>query len=339
MTGGVCNYCLNWRPNAEPRGEDQLRALVDRLRSRGGKYDCAVALSGGRDSTFVLHYAVRRLGLKVLAFTVDNGYMPNETVQNIRAAVDILGVHHVMVKYEHLRKSLRPVFSAWLRRPSAAMVAQMCLGCRLAFVKGCMKVSRTSGLRLCLSGYGEPGISFATAFLARGSTKAMRASTFLCNFAAELIRNPRYLLPPSVPLRIVREAMALILPTHFFPHVKALSHLTRPAWSYVSLFDYIPWDEDDIMTTITRELRWKKYGHSATPWRADCKINLLKNAMYLRTVGFSKNDDMLSDLIRRGGLSRQDALARLEIDNHVPTEFLREICDEIGVDFAAFARL
>lgn len=336
---GVCNYCLNHKPEPPTRGEDDLRNVLEKFRSADAEHDCAVAFSGGRDSMFVLHYAVRRLGLKVLAFTVDNGYMPQETTESIRRAVDILGVEHVTLQYDDVKKSLPPVFSAWVRRPSAAMVAQMCLGCRLAFWRGCMKVSRSCRVPLCLSGYGEPGISFATGFFARGSGKVSRALGIAGGMAGELVKNPRYLMRPSVPLRMVREAMALAVPRCIPPRAKRLARLVRPSWMYISLFDFIPRRESEIMDVITNELGWKKYHYSNTPWRADCKVNLLKNAMYLRTVGFSKNDDMLSDQVRQGVIGREDALERLRKDNDVPEAFLKEICAETGVEYGAFARI
>jgi hypothetical protein len=49
---GVCNYCQNYTP-IEYKGETKLEELLDtyRTRTKGEKYDCVVAVSGGRDST------------------------------------------------------------------------------------------------------------------------------------------------------------------------------------------------------------------------------------------------------------------------------------------------
>ena len=75
---GVCNFCRDQAPTDQRdlKGEVELRRTIDKLRNHSGRYDSIVALSGGRDSAYMAWYAVRKLGLKPLAFTVNNGFMP-----------------------------------------------------------------------------------------------------------------------------------------------------------------------------------------------------------------------------------------------------------------------
>jgi hypothetical protein len=49
---GICNYCLSYTP-IEYKGKTKLEELLDtyRNRNKGEKYDCVVAVNGGRDST------------------------------------------------------------------------------------------------------------------------------------------------------------------------------------------------------------------------------------------------------------------------------------------------
>jgi len=63
---GVCNYCVDYRPVDRNLGKEALLNLL-RSRTKTGPYDCVVPLSGGKDSTFVLYYIVRELGLKPIA--------------------------------------------------------------------------------------------------------------------------------------------------------------------------------------------------------------------------------------------------------------------------------
>lgn len=53
---GVCSACRYWEQRTEvdwPARERELRAILDRYRSRdGGTYDCIVPVSGGKDSHF-----------------------------------------------------------------------------------------------------------------------------------------------------------------------------------------------------------------------------------------------------------------------------------------------
>ena len=55
----------------------QENILVERLRSVRGqhKYDCVVGLSGGKDSSYIIHRLKNHYGANVLAFTCDNGFL------------------------------------------------------------------------------------------------------------------------------------------------------------------------------------------------------------------------------------------------------------------------
>jgi len=290
-----------------------------------------VALSGGRDSTFTLHYAVKHLGLRPLAITIDNGFMPRECVENVENAVRTLGVDHVTVRHDLVRRSIRPVLSAWLHRQSPCMISLMCLGCRRGLRQGFLRIAQAyDELGLCLFGSGEPETSFATAFFSGRASPAGRMVDMVCGMGMELARNPRYMLNPAIPCRMVLEYL------HEYPPSKAIARRVRPRWRLLSVFRFIPWDEKTIMDVITTQLGWRKYRYSASAWRSDCKINLLKNALYLRTLGFTKNDELVSGMVRRGLLTREQALERLEKDNVIPKEFLQEFCREIAIPYERF---
>ncbi|MEO1084925.1 MAG: condensation domain-containing protein, partial [Acidobacteriota bacterium] len=100
--------------------EDELVQIVrgagDR---RGSDYDCLALLSGGKDSTYVLCRLVD-LGFKVLAFTLDNGYISEEAKGNIRRVVAELGVDHVF----GTSPAMNGIFAASLER-----FANVCQGC------------------------------------------------------------------------------------------------------------------------------------------------------------------------------------------------------------------
>ena len=83
------------------RGNKALQAIVSPFLNGSGKHDCIVSLSGRRDSSYVLAYTfVNELKLGPFALTVDNGFMPHESMQNIDNAVRILGV-----KYRYVRQT------------------------------------------------------------------------------------------------------------------------------------------------------------------------------------------------------------------------------------------
>ena len=73
---------------------------------------------------------------------------------------------------------------------------------------------------------------------------------------------------------------------------------------------------------------------SGSTFRSDCKIHTLRQHLFLQTLGFTKNDDILSTMVREGMISRQEAMHRIERENIVPEEYLVEILDELKSDFS-----
>ncbi len=87
---GVCNFCHMAQKELElvrNLNKDDLRALYS-----SGKYDVLIGLSGGVDSSYMLHYAVKTLGLRPLCFSVDNGWNSKEADENILRMVEKLKV-------------------------------------------------------------------------------------------------------------------------------------------------------------------------------------------------------------------------------------------------------
>jgi len=71
--------------------EDLFERIKQQATLHKGKYDALLCFSGGKDSTYALHRLVES-GIKVLAYTFDNGYISPVAFDNMRRATDMLGV-------------------------------------------------------------------------------------------------------------------------------------------------------------------------------------------------------------------------------------------------------
>ena len=97
---GVCDHCRgfykyvlpNWHPN--DKGKEIFRMQVEKIKakSNGKQYDSIMGLSGGIDSSYLLHLAVAEFGLRPLVFHVDGGWNTDIAVNNIQVLVDKLGL-------------------------------------------------------------------------------------------------------------------------------------------------------------------------------------------------------------------------------------------------------
>ena len=97
---GVCDHCIDfekdvsnkWFPNEE--GKLRLNKIVDKIKKDGEnrEFDCILGMSGGVDSSYMLHLAVKDLGLRPLVFHVDSGWNSEQAVKNIQLMIEKLGL-------------------------------------------------------------------------------------------------------------------------------------------------------------------------------------------------------------------------------------------------------
>ena len=149
---GVCNICLSFESYADKaqayfKTPNEFNAVLENMRAcKNGEYDCLVLYSGGKDSSFML-YQLCNLGVKPLAFTLDNGFISEEAKANIRRVVHSLGVDHIFGNTPHMKE----IFVDSLNR-----FANVC--------NGCFKTIYTLATNLAL----EKGIRHIVTGLSRG---------------------------------------------------------------------------------------------------------------------------------------------------------------------------
>jgi hypothetical protein len=279
-----------------------------------------VALSGGRDSSFAAYYAVKSLGLKALLYTFDNGFMPEQTTKNVKNVARLLDMDHVTLKSDAVRKNARHVMSCWVHKPSPAMIGLVCSGCQTGYVGGLVKTARKYQIPLIITGAGEPERSFAQRLLSTTHTRRKKLP-LLAGLLRQVNDNPCYLSSPSFVVRLGSE--------FFYRFVSK----AKKSEKTLSVFKYIGWSEDHILSVIQDELQWEKPSYSQSSWRADCAINELKNYLYKHTLGFTKHDELLSGMIRRQMMTRQEALQRLERDNEISRPFLQDLFKNLKLNF------
>lgn len=119
---GVSNYCEIYEKMAAsfPMGEDgqlKWKSILNKLKEDHLKkdYDCIVGLSGGVDSSYLLHLAVKE-GLKPLAVYLDNGWSTESSVNNIKSMTRALNVdlETVVLNYEEIKDLMLAYMKAGL---------------------------------------------------------------------------------------------------------------------------------------------------------------------------------------------------------------------------------
>ena len=127
---GVSNYAkmLDNLVEISPEGEvgnSFWENVVDKMKEhgKGQKYDCIVGVSGGTDSSYLMHIAKKEYDLRPLAVNLDNGWSSEIAVQNIKKVTNSLDIdlETYVIDYEEVKAVLRAYMKAglpWIDGPT-----------------------------------------------------------------------------------------------------------------------------------------------------------------------------------------------------------------------------
>lgn len=154
-SNGVCMRCNEYKERIEPEWnhgkghEKELQELIADIKKSGAgnKYDCILGLSGGIDSTYMLHLAVKEWGLRPFVFHIDAGWNLPVAEENIRKVTEKLGVklHTEKMNWDEMRE----MQLAWFRTGLEMLDAPQ----DHAFVSLIDKYSMQLGVKYILNGY------------------------------------------------------------------------------------------------------------------------------------------------------------------------------------------
>jgi hypothetical protein len=318
---GTCNYCEEYEP-IDYLGEKRLEEDVSKILANrtGNKYDCIVAFSGGRDSTYLLWYVVKVLKLKTLAVFVDSKLIPEETISNINKTVEQLGVDIVFKKHEYLKKSIHHHLKSWLKYPDPATLINLCSGCRLGFIKYVDEEAVKQDIPIVFLG----GTPFEKGLFKRNLISTQRNHSFLFGYAKQVLKNPS----------LVTNFNSLKIQVNEYRAV--MSEIKAKDYSYVKLTpfnNYFRWEEKTIVATIENELGWKQHPGMKSTYRGDCEIGIIRQFFYNKILGYNDKDDHLSWLVRDKQITREEALERVNKEKEVEIDILQESFGQLGIDF------
>ena len=151
-SSGICNYCSNYIKRNNPRPASQLLELLKPYR-RNNEADCIIPFSGGRDSSWGLHLAVKELKLKPITYTYDWGMVTDLGRRNISRMCSILGVENIIIaaNIEKKRRSIALNLKAWLQSPDLGMISILTAGDK-HFFRHIETVKRQTGISLIYMG-------------------------------------------------------------------------------------------------------------------------------------------------------------------------------------------
>jgi len=331
---GVCNYCRSWEM-IKVLGEEKLKEKLQFFQNKGEKYDVLVPISGGRDSSFVIYNIVKKYNTRVLALTVDSGFITDAGYRNIAKITSVLNITHFWIKNERKnkisKKNCKLKFHGWLEKPSIHTIVPVLNSGDKTMNFQIFKYAQKNKIPLVIGGNNIGNSIFEqehwkTGFLGifpdiRGYYSRSDKLKLLMLLGREYLKNTA-----NFKFSILEEYLEGLF-VYFFESIVKPSNIET-----LGFYDYIYWNEMEIISTIKEELGWLSAEDASTTWRIDDSAYPLINYIYYNLVGFSEHDEMYSKMIREGQISREEALRRAKEDHKPRIPSLMKLLKELKVE-------
>jgi hypothetical protein len=140
LRDGVCGVCRSWdNHDVLDDGQARFEELIRRP-GRPTNHNVLLLYSGGKDSTIAMARLAADPSIRVLAMTMDNGFLPKKTIENISRAAEALDVDHVFVRPQaaglqsaYREATLRPLGPSTIRYSTSA--CGVCISAVLAHAR------------------------------------------------------------------------------------------------------------------------------------------------------------------------------------------------------------
>jgi N-acetyl sugar amidotransferase len=296
---GVCNYCREveanigrfiFTPEQEKKNLEDMVAMVKK--DRRGEYDCVLGVSGGVDSSYLMHLA-HKTGLNPLIVHFDNGWNSEKAVSNIKKIVEKCNFHFetFVIDWPEFRDLQRSFFKAG--------VLDIELLTDQAIVATMFKIRRTHRIKYVLSGtnyrteYGMP-----TAWLWR-------------KFDYRNIKD------------IQRKFGTMKIRT--FPIIRSwqfqLIRMFGLGGVFLEPLNVINYRKTDVMEVLKKEYGWEYYGGK----HYESVFTKFYQAYVLPVkFGIDKRKAHFSTLIRNKEITREQALDEISKPLLAPAELRQE---------------
>ena len=299
---GVCDHCRTfdtkirpfWNPSSSTKKELELLVQKIKQSNQENEFDCLMGMSGGIDSSYLLHMMVTEFGLRPLVFHIDAGWNTQIAVNNIEKIVDGLGLdlYTEVINWEEMKDLQR----AFLR----SGVPHIDTPQDHAFFATMYKFASKHDVKYILTGG---------------------------NFSTECVRNPlewMWYQSDSIQIKDIHLKFGKIkLDT--FPLTNILWHkVYLPIFKKIKLIrplDYINYDKEQAIVELENIYGFQRYPQK----HFESRFTKFYESYWLyERFGYDVRKVQYSSLILTGQMTREEALRALKSKPYTEEYLKRE---------------
>lgn len=313
---GRCNHCLsaenllkkNWIHGE--KGDATLVKAVREIKklSSGQRYDCIVGMSGGIDSSYLLHFVSVEMGLNPLVVHVDAGWNSSEATHNIRQMTEKLNLDLQVFKIDW--EEMASLQIAYLK----ASIANQDVPQDHAFFAKLYEIAVKNNIKSVITGSNLTSESILPASWGYNAMDSIQIKDIYYKFTGKSLK--KYPLVGYFKYKI------------YYPYIYKM-RVYRP-------LNWINYNKNDAIEFLKNNYDWVYYGgkHHESIWTR------FFQAYYLpEKFGFDKRRAHLSSMIAAKQLSRESALRELELPAYDLSLFesdIQHISEKLGIDEVEF---
>lgn len=309
---GVCDHCHDYykivKPewNTDETGRKELEALVTKIKKdgKGKEFDCILGLSGGVDSSYMLHLAVKEFGLRPLVFHVDGGWNSELAVHNINVMIDKLGLdlYTEVINWEEMKDFQLAFFKSG--------VPHLDIPQDHAFIATLYKFAEKHKIKYILNGG---------------------------NISTECVQYPMQWLYYGTDMSQINDIrkqfgtnkMETYPFSSVFRHKIYLKYLKRV--NVIKPLNYIPFNKEAALKLLEKEYNWKPYPQK----HFESRFTKFYEGYWLpERFGFDTRKVQFSSLILTNQMTREEALIKLQKPAYDPLTIDNEfnyIATKLGI--------
>ena len=288
---GVCNYCNNFEKNIAPywriiNNKNSLSKIIKKIKSlsEGKEYDCIIGVSGGVDSSYLLHLAVKEFNLRPLVYHVDTGWNSQVAVENIEKILDKLNLElHTEVIYWPEMRDLQLSFFK-------SNVPHLDTPQDHAIFASLYNYCNTNKIKTILNGG---------------------------NFSTECIREPlewHYHASDAYHLKHIHslfgeKELSRFPISDIFTYKIYYKYFKKI--NVYQLLNYLNYNKSDAINILNQEYGWNPYKYKHHESRF---TRFYEGYWLLKKFGYDKRKAHFSSLILTSQMSREEALDKLKVD-------------------------
>jgi N-acetyl sugar amidotransferase len=310
---GICNYCKQIDTLKEEYGTGQekgkisLKDIIDEIKKKGNnkKYDCVIGVSGGTDSSFLLHWAIKE-GLKPLAVHYDNTFNTAIATKNITKVTEKLNID----LYTHVvdNKEVEDIYRAFFK----ASIPELDASTDIALAETLYRAADKFGIKYIIEGH---------SFMEEGITP-LGKNYFDGKYIASIHKmfgTVKMKTFPNMPFWTFIKWIA-------FKRIKKI----RPFW-------YMQYTKEDAKELLKKEYGWEDYGGH----HLENRMTAYNHSVYFpQKFHIDYRNNTLSAKVRNGKMNREDAIKEYyETTPYIEPELVDYIKKRMGFSDTEYEKI